>query len=188
MLLRQRLGGASGEPLQIMTNPIETFLDLEPGSTPTLQDAVEAAEETTGSALIDPSTGELVERKTSEVAVTELDREERIEDLRIDAQLGEIHSAAMQAFYQQSALAQQVDPKFSARNAEVAAQFLTTALNTVNSRVDAKYKRQKVRIAQSESKVPHQVQNNVIVTDRNSLLKQLFADHSGLPNDPSSAT
>lgn len=159
-------------------SPIEDFLDIEPGSTE--QDIKPPAAMT--SAIVDPTSGEVVERKTSELTQDSIDREERIEDIQVDAQLSEIHGAAMQAFYQQAALAQQVEPKFSARNAEVAAQFLTAALNTVNSRVDAKFKRQKIRIEKAKLKdgVPHQVQNNLIVTDRNSLMKTLLSDMQGV--------
>ena len=152
------------------SNPIEDFLDIAP-TPPAI-----AAPDAPTSALVDPATGEVVERKTADVSTVDLAKEERIEDIQVDAQLNEIHTAAMQAFYQQAALAQQVDPKFSARNSEVAAQFLTAALNAVNTRVDAKYKRQKIRIEQSKSTstVPNSVQNNIIVADRNTLMKSLF--------------
>ena len=93
----------------------------------------------------------------------------------------------MQAFYQQHTLSQTVDPKFSARNSEVAAQFLTAALNAVSTRIDAKHKRQTIRIKKGESKQPNQVQNNIIVADRNSLMKSLFSDkafaNAILPSD-----
>lgn len=157
-------------------NPIETFLDIEPGSTPDLQDMVDAQ----GTELIHPETGEVVVRPTTGVTAEQIVTEERIDDLKIDKQLNEVHAAAMQAFYQQHALSQQVDPKFSARNSEVAAQFLNIALNTVNSRVDAKHKREKIRIAKTEVKTPNQIQNNVIVADRNSLMQTLFAN-GGFP-------
>lgn len=158
-----------------MTNPIEDFLDIEPGSTPVLTSA--AAPTTPTSALIDPTTGELVERKTTELTTVDYDKEERIEDIHVDAQLSEIHSAAMQAFYQQHTLSQQVDPKFSARNSEVAAQFLTAALSAVGTRIDAKYKRQKIRLDKEKASntTPNSVQNNIIVADRNSLIKSLFS-------------
>jgi hypothetical protein len=157
-----------------ISHPIEDFLDIEPGST--MQAIHEAPEQT--SALIDPTSGEVVERPTTELAKIDFEREERIEDLQVDAQLGEVHTAAMQAFYQQSALAQQVDPKFSARNSEVAAQFLNIALSTVSARVDAKHKRIKARLEKQKltDGAPNSVQNNIIVADRNSLMQTLFAE------------
>lgn len=159
-----------------ISHPIEDFLDIEPGSTVAAINGLPDGEAPT-SALIDPTTGEVVERSTK-VAEIDYEREERIEDIQVDAQLSEIHTAAMQAFYQQAALAQQVDPKFSARNSEVAAQFLNVALSTVNSRVDAKAKRMKLRLdkMKAQDTTPNSVQNNIIVADRNSLMKTLFAE------------
>jgi hypothetical protein len=71
-------------------------------------------------------------------------------------------------------MAQQVDPKFSARNSEVAAQYLNIALSATNSRAKAKYDRQKIRLAQSMKDSHSTVNNNLIVADRNELLKSLF--------------
>lgn len=148
-------------------HPLESVFSIEPGSTPLPAAAAQISTE-----MIDPATGDIVERKTEGVTDEEIAKEERIEDLKIDGQIDVIHGAAMTAFEAQSRLAQEVDPKFAARNAEVAAQFLKIALDAVSGRVDAKYKRAKVRLAQNEG--PRQVQNNLIVADRNDLLKNLF--------------
>ena len=145
----------------MITNPLETLFDIAPGSTPTIQDTVKL------------NLPVVVKSDSEEI---DYDKEERIEDLQVDAQLQEIHTAAMEAFYQQHTVSQQVDPKFSARNAEIAAQFLNTALSTVSSRVDAKYKRQKIRIAKRIDHDPKQVQNNVIFTDRNSVMNMFKQD------------
>lgn len=122
--------------------------------------------------MIDPATGDVIERKTTGATVEEIDKEERIEDLKIDGQIDVIHGAAMTAFEAQSRLSQEVDPKFAARNAEVAAQYLKIALDAVGTRVDTKFKRNKLRLEQTAG--PRQVQNNLIVADRNDLLKNLF--------------
>lgn len=157
-------------------NPLESVFDIEPGSTPVFDDihkkaAVEVNER--ASIIIDPTSGELVSRK-SEPSVEEIDKEERIEDLHIDGQLETVHTSAIVAFEKSARMAQEVDPKFAARQNEVAAQFLTIALNAVNSRVDAKFKRQKARAAKISAGAPSTVNNTVIVADRNALLKQIF--------------
>lgn len=154
-------------------HPLEKVFNIEPGSSfvpalPQLDDATERAKE-----IFDPTSGEFVQRSSVPVAA-ELDREERIEDLQIDTQLDTIHTSAMIAFEKSQRLVDEVDPKFAARNAEVAAQYLNIALNAVNSRVDAKFKRQKIRLAKEESPAPSTVNNNVIFADRNDLLRQLF--------------
>lgn len=148
-------------------HPLESVFSIEPGSTPLPSAATQISTE-----MIDPATGDVIERKTDGVTVEEIAKEERIEDLKIDGQIDVIHGAAMTAFEAQSRLAQEVDPKFAARNAEVAAQYLKIALDAVGTRVDTKYKRNKLRLVQNQG--PRQVQNNLIVADRNDLLKNLF--------------
>lgn len=152
----------------IPEHPLETVFGLDAGTT--FSEEVVNTLSTRPSELVDPTTGKVVSR-SSEAQPDELEKEERLEDLHIDGQLDVIHSTALQAYEKQTRLIEEVDPKFAARNAEVAAQYLTLALNAVNSRVDAKYKRQKVRLAKATSNAPGTVNNNVIVADRNQLLK-----------------
>lgn len=148
-------------------HPLESVFNIQAGTTPLSADSAKVSNE-----MLDPATGEIVERKTEGVTSEEIEKEERIEDLKIDGQIDTIHGAAMVAFEAQSRMSQEVDPKFSARNAEVAAQFLKIALDSVGTRVDTKYKRAKVRLEQNQG--PRQVQNNLIVADRNALLQNLF--------------
>jgi hypothetical protein len=156
-------------------HPLEKVFNIESGSTPVFFDN----EDVTGSnerqvSLIDPTNGEIVERSSTPDG-SELDKEERLEDLHIDSQLENIHTSAMIAFEKSARMADEVDPKFSARNSEVAAQYLNIALNAVNSRIDAKHKRQKVRLAKSDGGNKGSVtNNNVIITDRNTLLDQIL--------------
>lgn len=148
-------------------HPLESVFNIQPGTTPMPTAAAQVSNE-----MIDPSTGDIIERSTENVSDAEIAKEERIEDLKIDGQIDVIHGAAMNAFEAQARLAQEVDPKFAARNAEVAALYLKIALDAVGTRVETKFKRGKLRLAQNEG--PRQVQNNLIVADRNDLLKSLF--------------
>lgn len=126
-----------------------------------------------GNKILDPQTGEMIERSTESLDEIEIAKEERIEDIHIDAQLENIHNMAMSAFESQHRMSQEVDPKFSARNSEVAAQYLNIALGAVKDRVDAKYKRQKIKIAQKTTEPPKSGDVNVFVGNRNDLLKAL---------------
>lgn len=148
-------------------HPLESVFNIQPGTTP-----LSTASATVSNEMLDPATGEIVARKTEGVTSDEIAKEERIEDLKIDGQIDAIHGAAMSAFEAQNRLAQEVDPKFAARNAEVAAQYLKIALDSVGTRVDTKFKRAKIRVDSNAG--PRQVQNNLIVADRNELLKNLF--------------
>ena len=154
-------------------HPLEKIFNIEPGSSftsPLIDDTSDRSRE-----IVDPTSGSMVARSSTPLPA-ELDKEERLEDLHIDTQLENIHNSALTAFEKSSRLVDEVDPKFAARNAEVAAQYLNIALNAVNSRVDAKFKRQKVRIAKDGAGTPSTVNNNVIVADRNQLLRQIFGE------------
>lgn len=162
-------------------HPLESLFNIEAGSTPTTQ----VVPITDTGALVNPQTGEVVEQKVDGVTIDDLDREERVEDIKIGSQIEVIHEAALDAFEQQNRLAKQVDPKFSARNAEVAAQYLKIALDAVSTRVDAKHKRAKVQLAKQNGSAPRQVQNNVIFADRNDLLRAKSAGMGGIFTDNS---
>jgi hypothetical protein len=157
-------------------NPLEKIFNIEPGSTPTFVDPVSivGGMNEREVSLIDPTSGEMIERSTSPEQI-ELEKEERLEDMHIDGQLECVHNTALIAFEKSSRMADEADPRFAARNAEVAAQYLNIALNAVNSRVDAKYKRNKVRMAAVKAGAPSAVTNNVFIGDRNQLLREIFA-------------
>jgi hypothetical protein len=158
---------------ELNSTPLEDIFNLEPGSTPK---AVIIEPEKATTELVDPSTGEIIERKVDGPTAVELAKEERIEDLKLDGQLTTVHKAAMDAFEAQHAIAQTVDPKFSARNSEVAAQYLNIALDTIKTRGDLKYKRNKIRIATNPelAAAGKPTQNNLIIADRNDVLRSLF--------------
>lgn len=122
---------------------------------------------------VDPISGEIIHR--SSMDEPDYDREERVDDLHIDKQLETIHNSALIAYEKQQRMADEVDPRFAARNAEVAATFLNIALNSVNTRIDAKYKRNKIRITKEiKGNTPHTVNNNLIVGDREEILEKIL--------------
>ena len=79
------------------------------------------------------------------------------------------------AFNTQTAYLEVIEPRYAARNAEVAANYLNIALNAANSR--AKVKRERKRAG---AFVPfsggNKTTNNLIVADRNELLKMIQVD------------
>jgi hypothetical protein len=151
----------------IEQSPFEAIFNFEAGSTPTIKDAIKNE--------IEPFIDDSGLSKQVEITEDEQRVEDRIDELKTDHQLETIHTSAMEAFYQQQNMAVQVDPKFSARNSEVAAQFLTIALNATASKAKIKLDRQKQRVMNRTEGGPKTVNNNLIVADRNSLLKELFA-------------
>ena len=113
---------------------------------------------------------------TEEVRATVAEATEKDEeDIIIEKKIDDVYDAAMGAFENQTALTEMVEPRYAARNAEVAANYLNIALNAANSR--AKVKRERKRAG---AFVPfsggNKTTNNLIVADRNELLKMIQVD------------
>lgn len=91
-------------------------------------------------------------------------------DEEIEEQFEKIRKTAYDAFEDQKDIADQVEPKFSARNAEVAAQYLRTALDAIHEKAIMKQNKDKSAIKAASKTV-----TNNIVVDRNELLRSLQA-------------
>ena len=77
----------------------------------------------------------------------------------------------MEAYQNQTAFVEILEPRYAARNAEVAAGYLNTALNAVS--LKAKVKNEKRKIGQAFIPYGNNTTNNVVVADRNQLLKMM---------------
>lgn len=150
----------------------EATFNLPAGSTPKFEDTLPAVHV---GELMDPSTGEIVAQPVNDVTPEIIKKEERIEELQIAAKTEEVYNASMSAFHNHINLTVESDPKFAARNGEVAAQFLNIALASINSKVEAKFKRAKMRYAEHAAANPSTT-NAVIFADRNDVLASLFPD------------
>lgn len=115
-----------------------------------------------------------------EVEKTELVKHEEYDekDVEIEDQFQEVYDKAMDAFEAQSDITEQVEGKYAARNAEVAAVFLNTALHAAKEKGGQKTGKDKLAIAKTTAKTPGDVTNNNIIMDRNDLLRML----DGEPN------
>lgn len=93
------------------------------------------------------------------------------EDTAIKEQLQTVFETAMEAYENQQEIASTIDPSKAARNAEVAAQFLKIALDSTSQRSTNKANKDRLRAGPKQE--AETINNNLIVTDRNSLLKTL---------------
>lgn len=91
------------------------------------------------------------------------------EDAAIGRQLATIYGYAIDAFEQQTQMVQEVEPKFAARNAEVAAQYLNIALNSINTRATIRNNKLKLKADGSQSAEG----SSAIMADRNELLRMM---------------
>ena len=129
-------------------HPMEDMLDIEPGTTQV------------------PAT---IERSTELVAHEEFDAK----DKEIEEQYQEVYDAAMGAFEQQSMDSEVIEPKYRARNQEVAVQFLNAALQAAKEKGGMKQHKDKLNVAKVKANSAGTTNNNLIVADRNEILKHL---------------
>lgn len=132
-----------------IAHPIEDVLEIEPGTT------------------MMP----VVAHEPTELAVTadydEVDRE-------INEQFQEVYDVAMDAYETQAADIETIEPKFRARNQEVAVQYLNTALAAAKEKASIKMSKDKNTVKVATSGGANIRDSQVIVADRNDVLKQMF--------------
>lgn len=70
--------------------------------------------------------------------------EKDAEDKEIDSKIDQVYDAALAAYNTQTAYTEMIEPRYAARNAEVAANYLNIALQAANSRANVKNNRKKI--------------------------------------------
>lgn len=135
------------EDFKIVNHPMEEILELDSGST-----------------LIPAP----IQRSTELVVADEYDTK----DKEIEEQFQEVYDAAMDAYEMQVADTETVEPKYRARNQEVAVQYLNTALNAAREKAGMKQFKDKM-LNDRKATGPKTVNNNLVVADRNEILKQI---------------
>lgn len=139
------------ETIEVPTaHPMEDILDIEGGTT--LVPTVKRSTELTVSGQYDDK------------------------DDEIDSQFQEIYDLSLEAFEAQSQEAELVEGRYKARNGEIAAQYLNIALNAAKDKATLKVNKDKLSLQArkvSATNIKNQ-QNNLIVGDRNEVLRALM--------------
>ena len=130
----------------VKEHPMEEEMDIEPGTTITTT----------------------VERSTEMVEAKAYDEK----DNEIEGQMQEVYDAAMDAYDDQMGISDTVEGKYKARNAEVAVQFLGTALAAAKEKRGMKEHKDKLVPGKNSGGVNIGSQTN-IVADRNDIIKML---------------
>lgn len=98
------------------------------------------------------------------------------DDVLIEKRIDEVYDAAIGAFKAQQEYLEVIEPRYAARNSEVAANFLNIALSAANSRARVKTDRKRA----NQSFVPYanggKTTNNILIADRNEILKMITVD------------
>lgn len=109
---------------------------------------------------------------TTQQAVHPNGPEDDEEDKAISQKIDDVYDKSVNAFEELNAYTQIIEPRYAARNAEVAASYLKIALDAAATR--AKVKTDKKRNA---TFIPFSNQNsgtqNIVVADRNDLIKMM---------------
>lgn len=108
-------------------------------------------------------------RQTELAPVPEFDNK----DGEIEKQFQEVYDSAMDAFDSTFDTSQDVEGKYKARNGEVAVQFLQAALNAASAKATLKQHKDKM-VMKTTTAGPRTVNQNLVVADRNELLKQIL--------------
>lgn len=98
-------------------------------------------------------------------------------DNEIEKQTQEVYDHAITAFREQIQQAALVDPRYASRSTEVALQALSIALESIKQKSNVKGQKDKLFI--TSQKGPSTINNNLIVSSRNELLKKLMDEDEG---------
>jgi hypothetical protein len=140
-----------------LTHPLETVFNIAPGSTKNLPAEYESQN--------------LAEYTEIPAEVVAQDHKDDAEDIDINDKIETIYEFALTAYENQTAFAEIAEPRYAARNAEVAAQYLNAALSAV-----ALKSRNKSDKRKSKQFIPFNTNisnSNVVVTDRNSIMQMI---------------
>ncbi len=97
------------------------------------------------------------------------------DDIIVEERLDEVYTVAMETFNNQSSMIEAIEPRYAARTAEVAAQYLKIALDAASTRARVKVDRKR-----TNQFVPFSGQGkgttNVIVASRDDILRAITVD------------
>lgn len=141
----------------LKTHPLESVFNINPGSTYDMT----VSEDKQDTMIAVPQQA---------IAQTYQDDSE---DLDITQKIETIFEAAMDAYENQVALTEIVEPRYAARNAEVAAQYLNTALNATALKARTKNDKRKTAPFIPFGNNTNISGNNIVVADRNQILEML---------------
>lgn len=97
------------------------------------------------------------------------------DDIATDKKIDAVYDAAMTSFQEQTAYTQIIEPRYAARNAEVALQALSIALNAAGMKAKVKADRKRTNAAFIPFGNGNKTQAN-IVADRNDILSMITVD------------
>jgi len=96
------------------------------------------------------------------------------DDEQIDKKIDAVYDAALSAFENQTAYTEIIEPRYAARNAEVAATYLNIALQAATNRARVKSDRKRAAVAQVPT--ANKTTNNIVIGNREEILRMITID------------
>lgn len=100
--------------------------------------------------------------------------EKDVEDIEVDRKIDEVYDHAVTTFQNQMSYADIIEPRYAARNAEVAATYLNIALQAAATR--ARVKGDRKRAGQFIPGMGGKTVNNTIVATRDEIMRMIAVD------------
>lgn len=148
-------------------SPLESVFEITPGTTL-------LPHKNKRSDFVDTETGEITKiEEEPEITVGGGITESELEGEAI-AQINDVYTKAMEVYDDQAEMIQIIDPKFAARTAEVANQYLSTALTAIKLKTDILNQKRKMKNGKNQVVENNTTNNNLIVGDRNDILRSIL--------------
>jgi hypothetical protein len=139
-------------------NPLDNLFDVDPAGPNEMVEYEQITE------------GEIAEM----AAPTDKAPEKDAEDAEVDKKIDAVYDAALETFQNQMAYTEIIEPRYAARNAEVAASYLNIALQAAATR--ARVKGDRKRQAGFIPGMGGKVTNNTIVATRDEIMRMIAVD------------
>jgi hypothetical protein len=137
-------------------NPLDELFEVDPGNHD------------------DHQYSQITETKLQPPVVIPAAPEKDGEDVETDRKIDEVFDTALGAYQNQSAMIEIMDPRYAARNAEVAATYLNIALQAAGMKAKVKSDRKR-----NNAFIPgmgNKITNNTIVATREEILRMISVD------------
>ena len=144
------------------SHPLEEVLEIEQNTTEVIKEKRIIVDDNTDSNEVQSSTIDDIEYDSK--------------DNEIDNDLQTIINYALDAYDDMNSEMDRIEGRWKARHAEVAVNYLNTALNAVKEKASIKSTKDQLRLKANTANSPRTLNQNLIVADRNELLRQLFSE------------
>lgn len=94
-------------------------------------------------------------------------------DTEIEGMLQDVYDTAMSTTVDMNDAMERVEGKYKARIGEVSATMLSVALGAIREKSQLKMHKDKIQVATARAGTPHTINNNLVITDRNEILRML---------------